>query len=152
MCRGKLLAASPDSGSSQNVTLHRDHRPALIRHALFGEDTWRFSLMLGTFTSLYKFLINALPILIPALSPADEDANFELPLPVTAPAEKTTASRDATIQQQGARLTARAQLIVIRKRVRRWHAALAGTIAGGLAILWEKRSRRGVISQQMFVR
>lgn len=49
-------------------------------------------------------------------------------------------------------LSKRAQLVLIRKQTRRWHAALAGAIAGGLAIIWEKRNRRGVIAQQMFVR
>ena len=49
-------------------------------------------------------------------------------------------------------LTKNAQMMLIRKRTRRWHAALAGAVAGGLAIMWEKKSRRTVISQQMFVR
>ena len=131
----------------------RDRRAALIRHALFGEDTWRFSAMLGTFTSLYKFLINALPILIPALNPSEgPKLSLELPLPVTAPTEKGANADETTTQEQRAHLTARAQLVLIRKSVRRWHAALAGAVAGGLAIMCEKRNRRGVISQQMFVR
>jgi hypothetical protein len=49
-------------------------------------------------------------------------------------------------------LTKRAQMMLIRKQMRRWHAALAGAVAGGLAIMWEKRTRRGLIAQQMFVR
>jgi hypothetical protein len=49
-------------------------------------------------------------------------------------------------------LTANAQLMLVRKRTKRWHAALAGAIAGGLAIMFEIRSRRTVIGQQMFVR
>lgn len=40
----------------------------------------------------------------------------------------------------------------MRKRTRRWHAAFAGAVAGGLAILCEKKGRRGVIAQQLFVR
>ncbi|KAJ2934270.1 hypothetical protein H1R20_g2831, partial [Candolleomyces eurysporus] len=133
----------------------RDYRPALIRHALFGEDTWRFSAMLGTFTSLYKFLINALPILIPAMNPSSKsNASLELPMPVTAPSEKAAGelNPEDRRRQRLLSLTAHAQLVLIRKRVRRWHAALAGAVAGGLAIMCENRSRRGVISQQMFVR
>ncbi|KAF9441977.1 hypothetical protein P691DRAFT_711032 [Macrolepiota fuliginosa MF-IS2] len=128
----------------------RDYRPALIRHALFGEDTWRFAAMLGTFTSLYKFLINALPILIPALSPSesstvaiDDDLEAELPTTVMVPTNRRRTRLS---------LSTRTRLILIRKRTRRWHAALAGAIAGGLAIIWEKRSRRGLIAQQFFVR
>ncbi|KAG2013120.1 integral membrane protein [Coprinopsis cinerea AmutBmut pab1-1] len=122
----------------------RDYRPTVIRHALFGEDTWRFAAMLGTFTSLYKFLINALPILIPAMNPSEKPPSIEIPIPsFSDPSEEKKAKLS---------LSARAQLLMVRKRVRRWHAALAGTIAGGLAIMWEKQSRRGVISQQMFVR
>jgi hypothetical protein len=40
----------------------------------------------------------------------------------------------------------------IRKKGRRWHAAVAGAIAGGLAVLWERQDRRLSIAQQMFVR
>jgi len=49
-------------------------------------------------------------------------------------------------------LTKKAQIMLVRKQTRRWHAALAGAVAGGLAIMWEKRTRRGLIAQQMFVR
>ncbi|TFK43977.1 hypothetical protein BDQ12DRAFT_623280 [Crucibulum laeve] len=131
----------------------RDRRFALIRHAIFGTDTWRFALMLGTFTSVYKFLINALPILIPALNPSqsasalgddDEAAKLEAGLKTV---EVPLAKRSARLS-----LSARAQLVLIRKKTRRWHAALAGAVAGGLAIMWEKRSRRAIIAQQMFVR
>lgn len=42
----------------------------------------------------------------------------------------------------------------VRKKTRRWHAVVAGAIAGGLAILFErsKGGRRTVIAQQLFVR
>lgn len=125
----------------------RKYRPALIRHALFGEDTWRFAAMLGTFTSLYKFLINAFPILIPALNPDDD--LFELP--ITAPKGRADMAPQER-RRTRLSLTTRAQLVLIRKPVRRWYAALAGAVAGGLAIMCEKNNRRGVISQQMFVR
>jgi hypothetical protein len=111
--------------------------------------------MLGTFTSLYKFLINALPILIPALNPSSKHkTSLELPTHAPAPSEKAAGelNPEDRRRQRLLSLTANAQLALIRKRVRRWHAALAGAVAGGLAIMCENRSRRGIISQQMFVR
>ncbi|KAJ6588609.1 hypothetical protein B0H19DRAFT_1100265 [Mycena capillaripes] len=140
----------------------RDDRLALIRNAIFGTDSLRFAAMLGTFAALYKFLINALPILIPAIKPRprtlsspfdDDDDEEEMDLPRTV---SYPASGNATPlhRRRSARLSlsAAAQMVLVRKRTRRWHSALAGAIAGSLAILWEKRNRRGVIAQQMFVR
>jgi len=46
----------------------RKARTALVLHALFGPDSFRFAAMLGTFVAIYKFLINALPL---ASLPAD---------------------------------------------------------------------------------
>lgn len=126
----------------------RDHRFAMIRHAVFGSDTWRFAAMLGTFTSIYKFLLNALPIVIPSMNlgqSAIEDEDLEQGSTLEVPLQKRRARLSLSARAQ-------MQMSLIRKRTRRWHAALAGGIAGGLAIIWEKRNRRGVIGQQMFVR
>ncbi|KAF8338497.1 hypothetical protein F5887DRAFT_514825 [Amanita rubescens] len=131
----------------------RDHRFAMVRHAVFGEDTWRFAAMLGTFTGLYKFLINALPIFFPAISPETEQSKKASTAdgPTLDNPAKTV---EVTLPKHNARLSlsAHAQLVFLRKRTRRWHAALAGAIAGGLAIIWEKRSRREIVAQQLFVR
>lgn len=40
----------------------------------------------------------------------------------------------------------------VDKKTRRWHALAAGAVAGGSAILFEKRSRRIIIGQQLLVR
>ena len=40
----------------------------------------------------------------------------------------------------------------VRKKTRRWHALIAGAVAGGAAVLFEKKSRQTIISQQLFVR
>lgn len=40
----------------------------------------------------------------------------------------------------------------VRKKTRRWHAVVAGAVAGGIGIMFEKRSRRIAIGQQLFVR
>ncbi len=115
------------------------------------------SVQSGTFTSLYKFIINALPILIPAISPGriaqgssaldDEDSEDALDIESQSTLEIPLEKRKARLS-----LSKRAQMVLVRKHTRRWHAALAGAVAGGLAIIWEKRNRRGVIAQQMFVR
>jgi len=104
----------------------------------------------GTFTSLYKFLINALPMLIPSVSPTnlsdpfDDEDGIEAELP--------TSIYNGNRRKTRLSLSTRTKLILVRKKTRRWHAALAGAIAGGLAIICEKRNRRGLIAQQMFVR
>ncbi|KAG6884255.1 hypothetical protein C0993_012770 [Termitomyces sp. T159_Od127] len=127
--------------------------------------------MLGTFTAVYKFLLNALPLLIPALNiptpkrlpilNSDGASSSETPFLTDAEegnegptAEHPTTMLRVPLKKRSARLSlsTNAQLVLIRKKTRRWHAALAGAIAGGLAILWEKRGRRGVIAQQLFVR
>ncbi|KAK7044470.1 WD-repeats-region domain-containing protein [Favolaschia claudopus] len=148
------------------IRLHRvpkDERLKLIRNAIFGSDSLRFAAMLGTFAAVYKFLLNALPIFIPAINPRprplsspfyedDEDEEeMDLPRTVSYPASGPPTPLH---RRRSARLSlsAHAQMALVRKRTRRWHAALAGAIAGSLAIMWEKRSRRVVIAQQMFVR
>ncbi|TFK61036.1 hypothetical protein BDN72DRAFT_485408 [Pluteus cervinus] len=127
----------------------KDIRIRVLRQAIFGLHTWRFAAMLGTFTSLYKFLLNALPIVIPAMNPrtlVDVD-NVEQGLST----EHPTNTLEVPLSKRTARLSLsqHAQEIIIRKKTRKWHAALAGAISGGLAIMWEARSRRGVISQQI---
>ncbi|TFY76234.1 hypothetical protein EWM64_g7778 [Hericium alpestre] len=56
--------------------------------------------------------------------------------------------------RRNARLSTTAQVhqVWVRKKTRRWHAIVAGSVAGGLAILFEKKSRRTTIAQQLFVR
>ncbi|KAJ7634980.1 hypothetical protein FB45DRAFT_910404 [Roridomyces roridus] len=140
----------------------KDQRLILIRNAVFGADSFRFAAMLGTFASVYKFLINALPILFPAIKPRllsspfdedeDDDERLNLPRTVSYPNSGTTSPVLRRRRSARLSLSANAHMALIRKRTRRWHAALAGAIAGSLAILWEKRNRRGVIAQQMFVR
>jgi len=168
----------------------RKARTALVLHALFGPDSFRFAAMLGTFVAIYKFLINALPLasppadFSPSLLPrtrsevgslsretvddgrtlwADEDVitppewiahdltnnsgkgkgimggdNGTITM---APKVKTKLSAQAVAHE-----------IWVRKRGRRWHAFLAGTLGGGIAIMFEKQGRRVGIAQQMFVR
>jgi len=184
----------------------RDIRFSMIRHAVFGTDSFRFAAMLGkffcsvhprirlgvfsdmwreqsdrytykqtphrkltttstgTFVSMYKFLINALPLIIPAIKPThsryntvfdDDDTDLEAGNGGIGPSPSRPGKTvEVPLSERRARLSlsAQAQLILVRKKTRRWHAALAGAVAGGMAIMWETRSRRGIIAQQMFVR
>ncbi|KZS87541.1 hypothetical protein SISNIDRAFT_491000 [Sistotremastrum niveocremeum HHB9708] len=185
---------------------------SLVLHAVFGKDTWRFAAMLGSFTGLYRFILNALPILIPApiisrppllpthstpgsgtrtrtrkrtrkvgfttAEPESPDADgdspnseedspilpsltetngyTEPPTPLLTLSGSTPTSGDKppqtreTLEPRSSHLTVRAQFL--RKKTKRWHAVLAGLIAGGLGVSFEARSRRLVIAQQMFVR
>ena len=106
--------------------------------------------MLATFASVYKFLLNALPIINPPhkhLSDsafADDDKDLEAGV-VEVQLPRRTARLSLSAQ-------ARVQFHLIRKQTRRWHAALAGGTAGGLAILFETKARRVAIAQQLFVR
>ncbi|CAG8629902.1 11661_t:CDS:2, partial [Acaulospora colombiana] len=135
------------------------------KHALLGPDSFKFAAMLGTFVTLYKLLLNTLPLFSSHLSdfsppllpwgaqtpvtPAgyDSDPNWSLLTPSN---EKgpikfnlgdDTEDRPGEPQIDPSNIKATHE-IWIRKKGRRWHAALAGTIAGGLAVLWEKRERR----------
>ncbi|KAK0450040.1 hypothetical protein EV421DRAFT_1297768 [Armillaria borealis] len=133
-------------------SIPKKQRLPIIGRAIFGTDTWRFAAMLGTFTSVYKFLINALPLFMPTLKfPSnpffddDEEAAWHtVQVPIPSPRHRRRSQRLS--------LSTEAQQVLVRKKTRRWHAALAGFTAGGLAVLFETRGRRITIAQQMFVR
>jgi hypothetical protein len=195
-------------------SVHPDKRLSMLLHSVFGEDTWRFAAMFGTFVSTYKFILNALPILLPFIdfrpraarllsqskntdtfteSDAEDDeadsnelekddleksggitfktrrpsrlqqqqqqggrkprvdAMTSLTMPST-PGPSTASGLSKDKRTARLSLSAQTQLILIRKRTRRWHALLAGFLSGFVSILLEARSRRNTISQQMFVR
>ena len=107
---------------------------------------------LGIFVALYKFILNALPILLPepkrrrrsdvSDTPFEEDSEVEVALPTY-----RQAARRARLS-----VSAQAHHVWVRKRTRRWYAVFAGAVAGAIAITFEKRNRRLGIAQQMFVR
>ncbi|KAI5993509.1 hypothetical protein EDD15DRAFT_2135963, partial [Pisolithus albus] len=103
----------------------------------------------GSFVALYKFTLNALPILLPQPSEpppfpfGDSEDESE---PVTPdPIIPSSSQRRVRFS-----LSAHALEVWVRKRTHRWHAALAGALAGSLAIMFEKPSRRIAIAQQLF--
>jgi hypothetical protein len=73
----------------------------------------------------------------------DEEFDLEAATSIEVPLEKRKGRLS---------LSKQARQLLIRKHTKRWHAALAGAISGGLAIMCEKKGRKGIISQQMFVR
>jgi hypothetical protein len=124
---------------------------------LFWPSAKPLNIYAGTFAALYKFLINALPILIPAIRPSTRNlaSPFEEEEDQESSNGDSSPDSDLTMRRRRAprlSLSAHAHMVLVRKHTRRWHAALAGAISGGLAIYWEKPSRRAVIAQQMFVR
>ncbi|KAH7887306.1 hypothetical protein F5I97DRAFT_1925753 [Phlebopus sp. FC_14] len=126
-------------------------RFALIRHAIFGKDSLRFAAMLGSFVALYKAILNALPILFPVQPmsplPSPIDSSSEEGSEPNTPLEVPLSERQPRLS-----LSAQAHQKWVRKRTRPWHAVMAGAIAGGVSVMFEKRSRRITIAQQMFVR
>jgi hypothetical protein len=106
---------------------------------------------LGSFTTLYKAILNALPIVLPVTpsspppSPFEEDEEEESA--AVTPLEIPLSERRARLS-----LSAQAHQQWLHKKTRQWHAVVAGAIAGGVAIMFEKRSRRSIIAQQLFVR
>ncbi|KAI0265050.1 hypothetical protein BC834DRAFT_825303 [Gloeopeniophorella convolvens] len=146
-------------------------RLILIRHALFGPDSFRAAAMMGSFVALYRIILNALPLLFPAdiplresirklfsqaSHPAREDGGSALddspPLstPSTSPGSLGTSPGDK--REARLSLSAQARQTWVRKKTRRWHSVLAGSVAGAIAISFEKRSRQSAMAQQLFVR
>ncbi|KAG1794654.1 uncharacterized protein HD556DRAFT_1236496 [Suillus plorans] len=129
----------------------KNMRLSLIQHAIFGKDSFRFAAMLGSFVTVYKATLNALPILLPVNERASppspfEDENEDIEVPPT-PFEVPLSDRQPRLS-----LSAQAHQVWVRKKTRRWYSMFAGALAGGLAVMFEKRSRRVVIAQQLFVR
>ncbi|KAI0337970.1 hypothetical protein BDW22DRAFT_1363556 [Trametopsis cervina] len=149
----------------------KSYRFALIRQALFGEDSLRFAAMLGLFVSIYKFVLNSLPILLPGTTPARSHSRSRSKFRATHTSgasalpsasdnpfhedeeeeEDLEVARGRPLADRQARLSLSTQNFQ-RKKTRRWYSIVAGALAGGVAILCEKRGRRVGIAQQMFVR
>ncbi|KDQ15512.1 hypothetical protein BOTBODRAFT_108502 [Botryobasidium botryosum FD-172 SS1] len=159
--RAGILAFGIRSGINMFLLLFKILRApsslrfALIRHAVLGSDSFRFAAMFGTFVSLYKFILNSLRFL-PPLSHlrkkwlgAQSSPRFQ---PITPPSPVTPAYLEmGQIHLTEPHLTYSAFVAQWKISGKRWHATLAGSIAG-LAILCETKARRVTIAQQMFVR
>lgn len=157
--------------------MHRKFRTSLVLRAIFGTDTFRFSAMLGTFAFVYKFLLNSLPLLpIPTqlafllepsfkskakrsrsiISSAESEpgsSGYVTPsstlLPVHHNQSGTTSASGPSLTPS--HLSINGEINYLRLGGARWHAVLAGALAG-LGVMWEKKERRVTIAQQLFVR
>lgn len=139
-------------------TSHRKFQFSLVRHAVFGTDTFRFATMMGTFVAVYKLLLNSLPLIpndkLPGIlqyTPPSSQTEFESgahtpdgPLYMKNKDEKRPA--DGTVEEKPP-----SRDVFVRKPVARWHALVAGA-AAGLAVAFETSDRRLTIAQQIFVR
>ncbi|SRR5258708_4701973 len=137
----------------------------MILRALFGSDTLRFAAMLGSFTFIYKLFLNGLPFIpLPDRLAVfqsrgkrrDLEAGLETPdesstghqTPLTMPSKKYSPLKQ---EHKRGHLSLHSEIVYTRLESARWHALLAGGLAG-LSVLWEKKSRRITIAQQSFVR
>lgn len=125
--------------------------------------------------ALYRIILNALPLLFPAnlslrtnlqnlferlfATPEESDSPFVDGSPSSS--SETSPQRAQSLplhvspgDRREARLSTSAQVhqTWVRKKTRRWHAVLAGAVAGAVSVSFEKRSRQVVIAQQLFVR
>jgi hypothetical protein len=124
----------------------------MFLHAIFSLECFRFAAMLGSFTGLYKLILNSLAILFPPPVPTKlKNLEIESPNePLTPMVDFRLGQRKESLVKRSSQLTPNAQFL--RKQSKRWHAALAGFIAGFIGVSFEAKSRRLVIGQQLFVR
>jgi hypothetical protein len=128
----------------------------------------------GSFVSVYKFLLNTLPILFPTTTtkpprkpifflpppsgsstPDDESETSALEMePLTSTHSPASGTEEIPLAQRKGRLslTAQAHQVWVRKKTRRWQSIFAGSVAGAMAIMFEKKENRTGIAQQLFVR
>ncbi|RXK37632.1 hypothetical protein M231_05108 [Tremella mesenterica] len=131
--RSFILAFSTRAGVNVLLMLFRTFRRkplrlALFRHAIFGPEPFRFGAMIGTFTFLNTLTLHLLR-LAPPWSYYRRRIRAGLFIrPTFGPPEREGPEGE-----------------------RRWQAAVAGAV-GSLGLLWEAKSRRAGVAQQLLVR
>ncbi|KAF8324556.1 uncharacterized protein EI90DRAFT_2976948 [Cantharellus anzutake] len=166
--RAGLLAGAIRAGVNIFLLLFKilrkpkSFRTPLVLRALFGTDTLRFGAMLASFAFIYKFILNALPltpvpdrlvILRSKKKLLDMEATLETPDDNLSTGQQTPLTIHSKKHPESKRghLSLHSEIVYSRLDGARWHAVLAGALAG-LSVLWEKKSRRITIAQQIFVR
>jgi hypothetical protein len=120
--------------------------------------------MMGTFVAVYKLLLNSLPLIpndqLPALlrytPPAPASGNTSpSPLYMKSKQERNQTHEDEAREEENPVIVEEekpaSRDVFVRKPVARWHALVAGGVAG-LAVAFETEGRRLTIAQQLFVR
>jgi len=138
--RAGMLGFAARSGFNFFILLFRiwktpkRFRFSLIRHAVLGEDSFRFAAMLGSFSALYKLILNALPILLPPQPRRPHISPFSSPVTPYEELEMPVTMAPTASERRRGRLSFRAQAheIWVRKKTRRWYAIVAGAVAGGV--------------------
>jgi hypothetical protein len=103
--------------------------------------------------SIYKFLLNALPILFPTTKVTKPPLKSIFSLsPPTGSSTPFDESDSSALRKGRLSLTAQAHQVWVRKKTRRWQSVFAGSAAGAMAIMFEKKENRVGIAQQLFVR
>ena len=135
------------------------------------------TVIVGSFVSLYRVILNALPLVFPANIPVreslrnflpalfsnqDEDRGFVVqvsPASSSSPSSPPSPALSLPLDilsgdRLEARLSSSAQVHQdwVAKKTRRWHSLLAGAVAGAIGVSFEKHSRQIVVAQQLFVR
>ena len=95
--------------------------------------------------------MNAFPIISPNTpieSPFDPSASPPTPI------DELPVTMATNGERKRGRLSFRAQAHEkwVRRTARRWHSVIAGAVAGGIGLLFERKGRRLTIAQQLFVR
>ncbi|KAG9098576.1 hypothetical protein FRC06_006198 [Ceratobasidium sp. 370] len=115
--------------------------------------------MIGTFVAVYKFLLNSLPLIPndqlpailrytpPALSGQNSPGGSSSPIYMKSKEERKEAETPTLVEEE----RPASRDVFVRKPVARWHALVAGGLAG-LAVAFETEGRRLTIAQQLFVR
>lgn len=131
--RSFILAFSVRSGVNVLLLLfgtlrRRKLRLAQLRHAIFGQEPFRFGAMIGTFTFLNTLTLHLLRLAPPVSYLRRRIRAGLFARPTFGPPEREGPEGE-----------------------RRWQAAVAGAV-GSLGLLWETQARRTGVAQQMFVR
>lgn len=93
---------------------------------------------------LYKYILNSLPLLLQPQdlsSPFDSEDEEEIEL------GQVRGSRIARLSNN-----AQAHQSWVKHKSKGWYSLVAGAVAGGASVMFEKRANRLAIGQQLFVR
>ncbi|KAI0737680.1 hypothetical protein C8Q80DRAFT_296946 [Daedaleopsis nitida] len=111
-----------------------DTRLKVLRHALFGDRSMRFGAMLASFVAVYKFVLGTAPVLRRVLA-------------------REYLRVTAVLGHVSSRTSSRGRSAAVYSNLELWLLpAIAGALAGAVAITCQRRSERTGISQELLAR